>query len=119
MLAGGVVHDATVELANKNDVRSAGERQRDGEGAAGAGIVPDADRAVVLLDDPAGDRQAEPGAVVRAGRVSLVKALEDSLPIVRRAPRAIVGDGQQHSRVVLPEPNLHGATWLGELCAVI
>src|SRR5438034_1070595 len=73
MVCGDVVHDATVELADKNDVsphlarpRKRGgllrEGEADGEGAARPGVVADADRAVMLLDDPAGDRQPEPGA---------------------------------------------------------
>src|SRR2546423_6672714 len=117
MFGGYVVHDATVELADKNDVsphpalprkrgrESASKGEADGEGAARPGVVADADRAVMLLDDPAGDRQPEPGAVGRPGWVGLVKALEDSFLIGAGDPGAIVGDRHQHRRIVLPEPD--------------
>src|ERR1700737_3488899 len=123
MFAGYVVHDATVASANKGDVReresSGGEWEADGEGAAGPGVVPGPDGAAVLLGDPAGDREAKSGTLVRPSWVRLVKALEDSIQIVGRDPDAIVGDGQQHGRIVLPEPDFHRATWLGELDPVV
>src|SRR6202022_2458451 len=131
MFAGDVVHDATVAPGDKGDVSPHPTRPRergrelvneweaDGEGAAGPGIVPDADGAVMLLDDPTGDREAESGALVRPSWIRLVKALEDSLQIGGRDPNAIVGDGQQHGRIVLPEPDFHRATWLRELHPVV
>src|SRR6201999_2817915 len=60
---------------------------------AGAGIrVFEPDAAAVGLDDRAGDRQAETGAVTVAGRVAAVEGVEDALVLARRDALAGVGD---------------------------
>src|SRR6201999_4278377 len=64
---------------------------------AGAGIrVFEPDAAAVGLDDRAGDRQAEAGAVAVAGRVAAVEGLEDALALARRDALAGVGDLDLH-----------------------
>ena len=50
------------------------------------------DLAPVGLDDRAGDRQAEAGAVLAAGGVAAVEGLEDPLAIAGGHPLAAVGD---------------------------
>src|SRR6201999_4099330 len=64
---------------------------------AGAGIrVFEPDAAAVGLDDRAGDRQPEAGAVAVAGRVAAVEGLEDPLALARRDALAGVGDLDLH-----------------------
>ena len=71
-----------------------------------AHLALDADRPAVGLDDAARDRQAQPGARLRAGvvGVDLVEALEDRRELLLRDPAPGVGDREAHPLLGAREP---------------
>src|SRR5438477_10089376 len=60
------------------------------EPAALPRFAPDLDRAAQETCVFEGDRQAEPGATARAGRIGLVEALEQMRQVLGRDPRPAV-----------------------------
>ena len=84
-------------------------RQHDDEPGT-LSIRLDGDRAMVALDDLAGDGQAETGAagVTAAGAVEPGEALEDPLPIAGGHARAVIGDHQPGVIVVARERDPDG-----------
>src|SRR5437879_2886437 len=119
MVGGDVVHDANLAQPGKSDVRLARQRKYHGERCAGSVVVAGRDRAVMLLHDPSRDRQAEARALVRPSRIRLVEALEDALEIVRGNAAAVLGEGQQTSRIILLQPELARPAWFGELHGMV
>src|SRR5438445_13608728 len=105
MLSVYVVIDANIEPIDKNDVKSAGERQAHRESAARPGIVPDADGPAMLFDDPAGHRQPAPAALVRPGLIRPLHAPDPSLAPVPRDPHPLAP--HRHQRPPPPPPPPH------------
>src|SRR5438477_9531730 len=62
------------------------------EPAALPRFAPDLDRAAQETCVFEGDREAQPGAAARAGRIGLVEALEQMRQVLGRDPGARVGD---------------------------
>ncbi len=72
-------------------------RQLDGEARAVRLDVLGADLAVVKVDEPAGDREAEPGAagVLGTRAAGAEEAVEDAVEVVGRDARPVVGHAQE------------------------
>src|SRR3979411_37672 len=119
MVDGDVVHDANLARGDKSDVRSVSQGHGDGERGAGTVVVARGDRAVMLLNDPSRNREAQAPAFVRPGGVGLIEAFEDALEIVRWDAAAVVGNGDQAGGIELLQPQLDGATRPGELHRIV
>src|SRR5439155_16343908 len=92
---------------------------REGKRAALAGRALHPDPSAMHLHQPAGDRQAQPGALVLAAdpALTLLKALEDALGVVRRDTDAGIADADQQLRALAFCRDPHAAR-LGELDSV-
>src|SRR5918999_3031596 len=96
------------KLAAVRGIRS--QRQGDGEGAPGAGLVLDPDLTAEVVIDLPREGEAQPRAVGAGGALSAVEAVEDVRYLGLGYAAAMVGDADNGAAILAGEAEVHGGS---------